>query len=148
MELFLPSLFLMLLAYFFTVMFIPKLSPFIIIGGSIAFIGFTVYNHYVLFENEYKIMSWADTAKQFAPTLIVLLIIALMGGYLIYISTSGKGTLPRPPDSIPPPETATNYFTQAIGNGLVAAGTPVRTNNAIANTAHMPMAESLLDRAA
>lgn len=148
MELFLPSLFLMLLAYFFTIMFIPKLSPFIIIGGSIAFIAFTVYNHYSLFENEYRIMTWTDTAKQFGPTLIILLIIALMGGYLIYISTTGKGTLPRPPDSIPPPETATNYFTQAIGNGLKAAGAPVRSYSPIANTAYMPMAESLLDRAA
>ena len=148
MELFLPSLFLMLLAYFFTIMFIPKLSPFIIIGGSIAFITFTIYNHYSLFANEYKIMSWTETAKQFGPTLIILLIIALMGGYLMYISSTGKGTLPTPPDSIPPPETATNYFTQAIGNGLKAAGAPVRSNSPIANTAYMPMAESLLDRAA
>jgi hypothetical protein len=155
MEMFLPSVFLMLVAYLFTITFIPKLSHLVILAGAIAFIAITVFNHYSMFSNEYKIMTWVDTARQFAPTLIIILIIALMGGYLLYISTTGKGvTLPMPPASIPPPETATNFVTNAIGQGLVAAGaTPVnrsasvRSNVPIANTAHMGVAESVLSKA-
>jgi len=155
MEMFLPSVFLMLVAYLFTITFIPKLSHLVILVGAIAFIAITVFNHYSMFSNEYKIMTWADTAKQFAPTVMIILVIALMGGYLMYMSSTGKGaTLPMPPASIPPPETATNFVTNAIGQGLVAAGaTPVnrsasvRTNVPIANTAHMGVAESVLSKA-
>jgi hypothetical protein len=155
MEMFLPSVFLMLVAYLFTITFIPKLSHLVILVGAIAFIAITVFNHYSMFSNEYKIMTWADTAKQFAPTVMIILVIALMGGYLMYMSSTGKGAnLPMPPASIPPPETATNFVTNAIGQGLVAAGaTPVnrsasvRTNVPIANTAHMGVAESVLSKA-
>jgi hypothetical protein len=109
-----------------------------------------------MFANEYKIMSWADTAKQFAPTLMVISIIVLMGGYIMYISgAKGTASLPMPPANIPPPETATNFVTNAIGQGLVAAGATnvnrspnnVRTNVPIANTAHMNVAESVLSKA-
>ena len=153
---FLPSVFLMLVAYLFTITFIPKLSHLVILVGAIAFIAITVFNHYSMFSNEYKIMSWADTAKQFAPTVMVISIIVLMGGYIMYIS-GGKGTanLPMPPANIPPPETATNFVTNAIGQGLVAAGATnvnrspnnVRNNVPIANTAHMNVAESVLSKA-
>ena len=157
MEFYLPSVFLMLVVYLFTMIFIPKLSHFVILICAIVFIAITVFSHYSMFANEYKIMTWTDTAKQFGPTLLIILIIALMGGYLLYISTTGgKGSinLPMPPASIPPPETATNFVTNAIGQGLVAAGaTPVnrsasvRMNIPIANTAHMDVAESVLSKA-
>ena len=158
---FLPSVFLMLVAYLFTITFIPNLSHLVILVGAIAFIAITAYNHYSMFSNEYKIMTWADTARQFAPTLMIILVIALMGGYIMYISTTGKAaSLPMPPANIPPPETATNFVTNAIGQGLVAAGATnvnkapnagksanVRTNIPIANTAHMGVAESVLSKA-
>ena len=156
MEFFLPTVFLLLVAYLFTMMVIPKMSHIVILVAAAVFIAITVYNHYSLFADEYKVMTWVDTARQFAPTLLILLVIALMGGYILYISTTGKGSpnLPMPPASIPPPETATNYVTQAIGQGLVAAGaTPVnksanvRTNAPVANTAHMNVAESILSKA-
>jgi hypothetical protein len=156
MEFFLPTVFLMLVAFLFTVTVIPKMSHIVILVAAAIFITITVYNHYSLFADEYKVMSWIDTAKQFAPTLLILLVIALTGGYLLYISTTGKGSsnLPMPPASIPPPETATNYMTQAIGQGLVAAGATsvnrsgnVRNNVPIANTAHMNVAESVLSKA-
>jgi hypothetical protein len=161
MEMFLPSVFLMLVAYLFTMMFIPKLSHLVILVGAIAFIAVTAFNHYSMFANEYKIMTWADTAKQFGPTLMIILIIVLMGGYIMYISgAKGTANLPMPPANIPPPETATNFVTNAIGQGLVAAGATnvnrspnapksanVRTNIPIANTAHMGVAESVLSKA-
>lgn len=135
MEIFLPSVFLMLVVCIFTMLFVPKLSPFVIAIIATVFIGLTAYNHYALFSNEYRIMTWADSIKHFAPTILTLLVIVLTGIYLMYIFTTGKGVanLPMPPGSIPPPETATNVVTEAIGNGLVAAGAPV--NNAYRNAA-------------
>jgi hypothetical protein len=123
MEIFLPSLLLILLAYLVSTMLIPRLSPVVLMGGIIFLLGFSIYNHYSLFSNEYSVMTWLDMAKSFAPSLMVTLVIVLMLGYLIYAYTTGSlGSLPMLSTNIPPPDTATNSVTEAIGNGLVNVG--------------------------
>jgi hypothetical protein len=139
MEIYLPSIFLLLVAYIFTIKVIPQLSSYVIMIGAIGFLFLTIYNHYSLFADEYRVMTWIDTAKQFGPTLIVILIIALMGGYLLFMYSPGKGSsLKLPPSSIPPPESATNPMTRGIGNSLAAMGTPIdsaemRAQNSVLN---------------
>jgi len=139
MEIFLPSLLVILLAYLVSTMLIPKLSPIILMVSMIALIGFSVYNHYTMFSNEYRVMTWLDMVTSFAPSFMVVLVIILMLGYLIYSFTTGTlGALPMPSTNIPPPDTATNTVTEAIGNGLVNMGAAnVRTNprNNISQTA-------------
>ena len=80
-------------------------------------------------------MTWLDMAKSFAPSLMIVLVIVLMLGYIIYAYTTGSlGSLPTPSTNIPPPDTATNSVTEAIGNSLVNMGAAnVRGMNAPRN---------------
>jgi uncharacterized protein involved in response to NO len=155
MEFFLPSILLMLVACLISMFFVPNFTPAVIAMVAIALMVFGVYNHYITFSDEYNIMQWADAGKQIAPTLITGLVIVLMGGYIIYMfSSGGMPRLPMPPNSIPPPSTATNPMTEGIGNAMEAMGANVnrnrsanRPNNGI-NSARRAEAEAMLEQAA
>ena len=68
-------------------------------------------------------MTWTTAASAAAPYILVGTVVAFSIGYLLYLFGAGKKTsLPLPPSTIPPPETATNVLTSAIGNGLRATG--------------------------
>lgn len=145
MEIFLPSLLVILLAYLVSTMLIPRLSPIILMVSMIALICFTIYNHYSLFSNEYKVMTWLDMAKSFAPSFMILLVIVLMLGYLIYAYTTGSlVSLPMPSMLIPPPDTATNTVTEAIGNSLVNMGAAnVKNSNSRNNISQTALSQGI-----
>jgi hypothetical protein len=155
MEFFLPSLLLMFVAFFTYEYVTPNFSLVGIAILAIVLLVFSVYNHYATFSGEYNIMQWASSAQQIAPTLLTGLVILIVGGYIIYMFSSGNKTpgLSMPPANIPPPQTATNIMTRGIGNGLLAMGaTNVSKsagrpgNSPIANTALRGVAESVLDK--
>ena len=109
-----------------SVAFVPRLSPFVLVLGSVMCIAIAGYNHYTLFAGEYSVMNWIEGAKGFAPILLTGLVILLAGGYLLMMIGGGKTpTLQMPSMTIPPPETATNVLTQNIGEGLKNVGVPV-----------------------
>ena len=109
--------------------FVPRLSPFVLVLGSVMCIAIAGYNHYTLFSGEYSVMTWIESAKNFAPILLTGLVIFLTGGYLLMMVRGGKApALQMPSMSIPPPETATNVLTQNIGEGLKNAGMYVERN--------------------
>ena len=156
MEFFLPSLLVMLVALLLSTYVIPRFTPAVIAVVAIVFLCFGLYNHYTTFPAEYNVMQWATTGQQIAPTLITGLVIVLMGGYIIYMFTTkgGMPSLPSMSNAAPPPNTATNPLTQAIGTGLANIGaTNVNRNyanmaqNVSLNTAHRNEAESMLARA-
>jgi hypothetical protein len=156
MEFFLPSLLLMLVAFFVSTYVIPRFTPAVIAVCAIILLFLGLYNHYMTFPDEYNVMQWATTGQQIAPTLLTGLVIVLMGGYIIYMFTTkgGMPSLPSMSSTAPPPNTATNPLTQAIGTGLANMGaTNVNRNysnmpnNISLNSAHRNQAESLLARA-
>ena len=113
---------------------------------AIASLAFAVYHHNNLFFNEYKNMNWTNTAGMAAPYLVVGTIILLSIGYILLLVTSGKApSLPTFSTSIPPPSTATNSLTRAIGNGLVA--TKAANVAPSINTAQRNLLESGLSKA-
>lgn len=122
MEFFLPSVFLIMLAFFVSMYLIPKSSIIILGGLSLLLLVFAVYNHYSFFANEYRIMTWADTAKKFAPTLLVTLVIIMMIGYLLFATGIKSSDFKLPPTMMPSANSATNPVTTAINNGLSATG--------------------------
>lgn len=139
MEFFLPSILLIIFAAVLVFAVLPKFTPLLLAVVALLCLVLAVYNHYSLFKNEYKIMTWADTATQFSPYLLSGLVIVLLVGYLLYLTGSGKRvTLPMPSANIPPPETATNFVTEAIGNGLVSTGvanvSPAPPSNNVSNS--------------
>jgi hypothetical protein len=156
MEFFLPSVFLMMISLFAAVFVVPKMGPALIVSSALILIVVVLYNHSSTFANDYNFLQWAASAQQLAPVLLTSLVIALVGGYLLYMYGLG-GKLPdiaMPSSNIPPPATATNFMTRAIGSGLAGMGaagiarnySPPRNTSAtpIANTAHRNVAASVL----
>jgi hypothetical protein len=71
-------------------------------------------------------MNWTNTAVAAGPYIMLFTVIGLSIGYIILLFTRKGGSRAAAPMnvnmSIPPPESATNYVTQGIGNSLVSSG--------------------------
>jgi ABC-type Fe3+ transport system permease subunit len=68
-------------------------------------------------------MNWTNTAVIAGPYVILFLVIALSLGYIILLFTKNRSVSESEERmNIPPPESATNYVTQGIGNSLSATG--------------------------
>lgn len=74
MELFLPSLLVLLLASFIVIGVIPRITPFFIFVIIVIFFGISVYAHYQMFKHEYEISTWRDLAGSSVPIVIGLAI--------------------------------------------------------------------------
>ena len=135
MEFFLPSLLTILLALLFTYFVSPSLGPMAVAAVALVALVFAAKAHYDMFRDEYSLQSWAASAKDFAPYIIVGLILIFVIGYLLSLFSGGKApNLPMPPPTLPPPETATNLVTRGINNGLAATGLVPVVRNISANT--------------
>jgi hypothetical protein len=123
MEFFLPSLLIFILALVVSFGIFPRMAPFMLaIFAGLGLI-IAVRHHRTLFKQDYETMTWTTAASAAAPYVLVGTVVAFSIGYLLYLFGAGKKTsLPLPPSTIPPPETATNVLTSAIGNGLRATG--------------------------
>jgi len=123
MEFFIPSILLLIFAMVIIIMVIPKVPHMVLIVFVVIALLFTIENHYSMFTNEYKLSTWLESIKQFAPNIMITVIVLFLIGYILYLFGQKKGpTLNAPPANIPPPSTATNMFTEAIGHGMLAAG--------------------------
>lgn len=81
MELFLPSLVILIIAGFFVFFIIPRVSPFIIFLLCLVFLFITVQSHFYMFKDEYKLNTWREQLGVLAqPLLISIIIIGLMYG--------------------------------------------------------------------
>lgn len=127
MELFLPSFLLLILAGVVVFGVFPNMTPLLLAVFAGVSLAYAIKNHYDLFSDDYAGMTWATGAVAFAPYLLVGVVVVFAIGYLLFLFGSGKRpTMNLPGPSIPPPETATNIITNAIGNGLKAAGVNVK----------------------
>lgn len=137
MEFFLPGLFLMVLALIIVIVVLPSFTPFMLATTALLALIAGVYNHYSLFAGEYRLMAWTTGTAAFAPTILVASIVVFAIGYILLLFTKrgAKGlNLPKPSLAIPPPQTSTNVLTQAVGNGLAAAGLATIEKGVSANT--------------
>ena len=98
----------------------PKLSYLAVIVLASVLILFTVYSHFTFFSHEYSKITWIGAV---GPNIITGAVILMCLGYIIMLVTSGSmPSLSIPPSSIPPPATATNSLTRAIGNSMINTG--------------------------
>jgi S-methylmethionine-dependent homocysteine/selenocysteine methylase len=136
MELFLPSVLVIILAALVIMIIIPNFSPLIIVIVSAILLTASTYQHFQFFWNEYQQSTWQTTLKIFAPGLIIVavfLYIFMVGGSFIM-----GGTVPKMPEmELPPASTATNAVTSAINNSMnVVSGAANSLANAGANVAN------------
>lgn len=135
MELFLPSLFVFLLAAVVVIVLIPRFSPLIIVSLAIALLAAGTYHHFEVFWNEYRQSTWQDTLKIFAPTLILIAIFVYLLFVILSFFTGGAVPVPSMPNvQMPDAETATNALTAGL-NRSISAVTNMTNNisNAINN---------------
>jgi len=141
MELFLPSILVIIFAALVIMILIPNFSPLIIVILSAVLLTASTYQHFQFFWNEYQQSTWQTNLKIFAPGIIiaaVFLYIFVVGGSYI-----ASGTLPQMPAmELPPASTATNSVTSAINNSMnvisnatsSVANSITNSGSAVANT--------------
>lgn len=137
MELFIPSLFVFLLAAVVVIVLVPRFSPLIIVSLAIALLVAGTYHHFHLFWNEYRQSTWQDTLKIFAPTLILIAIFVYLLFVILSLFTGGSVPVPAMPNiQMPEAETATNALTAGLNRGISAI-TNMANNvgNTLANVA-------------
>ena len=97
MEFFIPGLSIFLLAVVITALFAPKATPMIAAILSITFLTYGVYDHYKMFESEYRLSTWQQTFKIYLPYIMITSIILYAIFGMITFFTGGAVPIPLPP---------------------------------------------------
>jgi hypothetical protein len=137
MELFLPSILVIILAALIIMIIFPNFSPLIIVILSVILLTASTYQHFQFFWHEYQQSTWQTVLKIFAPGIII-------AGVFIYIFIVGSsflmsGSMPQMPAmELPSASTATNAVTSAINNSMTAvsgaANSIVNAGSNVANS--------------
>ena len=133
MEFFIPSLFIMLLALMILALLIVLVPHRVLLGVALLFILIALYAHYTIFKSDYRYINLFSTAlpSGTAPYVISGLVVGLLLGYILYLFSGNKlPSLPAPPSSMPSPQSATNFVTKNINQGLSSLGVPVANSYA------------------
>ena len=71
MELFIPGLFVFFLAIAISFAIVPRFTPLIAAILSIVFLVLGVRQHYLMFASEYRLSTWQDSFKIYAPAIMI-----------------------------------------------------------------------------
>ena len=144
MEFFLPSILFLLISAAIVFFVIPRFGPLVLAVVSLVLLTIGMYNHYTLFQNEYRASTWQLGLVAFAPYIMIGVVIVMIILYLTYLLPSGAtSSVPNVKTNtintinLPPPETATNVITEGVNNAIRAAA-PVA--NIKVNTTNQPNA--------
>jgi hypothetical protein len=116
MYLYLPGIFLLLLAFFTVFKVFKKISPLVVAVGSLFAILYVGYSHYNTFKDEYKHMSMSNVIKALSPYIIVGALFFFVSSYLLYLLKRNKSPALPEGTPTPSPQSATNPLTYAVGN--------------------------------
>lgn len=75
MELFIPSLVVLILGALFGFVLLPKLSPYVLGGLAIAMFGLGLWQHYTMFPYEYKVSMATEVLKEYSGFIMLVAII-------------------------------------------------------------------------
>jgi L-asparagine transporter-like permease len=95
MEFFIPGLLLFLFTIIVTVVISPTSTPLIAAILSIIFLTYGVYDHYQLFASEYRLSTWQDGIKIYAPFLMIAAIILYIIYGIMMLFTGGEVPIPN-----------------------------------------------------
>jgi hypothetical protein len=147
MEFFIPGLLIFLVAIAIAVVVVPQTTPIIAAVLSILFLAYGVYDHYLLFAPEYRLSTWQDGIKIYAP-FIMLAGIILFIIYFIFAFFTG-GEVPVPKMEMPTmPEMPTFNAIKTAANNVVnntINGTNKKLNNTKPVNGENTMSRSLFE---
>jgi len=145
MEFFLPSILFLLVAAAIVFFVIPRFGPLVLAVVSLVLLGIGIYNHYSMFQNEYRLSTWQLGAVAYAPYILIGAVILMIILYLTYLLPSGSSVSSNNATNnanvkantinLPPPETATNVITEGANNAIRAAA---KMANVKVNTTNQP----------
>jgi hypothetical protein len=131
MEFFLPGLFIFFAAIMITFFLAPKVTPIIAAIISIVFLTYGVYDHYQLFASEYKLSTWQDGLKIYAPFLMIGFILLFIIYSMVGFFTTGSIPIPSMPEMPEMPQMPNIYnIPSQVSNSLTNVA------NSISNTAN------------
>ena len=127
MQFFIPGILLFLVAILISFLLAPRFTPLVAALLSLALLTYGVYDHYKMFSAEYRLSTWQDSLKIYAPAIMIGFI-ALFIFYAI-LAFFTKGSVPVPPlPNIEQPNI--NSATNQIMNSLNKIGNVFgNTNN-------------------
>jgi hypothetical protein len=125
MELFIPSVLILLLAAAIIFFVLPRFGAPVLALISVGLLVFGIYQHINSFGNEYRLSTWQLNFMSYAPFLMIGGLLLVIAFYLISISPFGKAgtTAPNMPEmptiaEMPNANTATNTVTAGVNNAL------------------------------
>jgi len=136
MQLFLPSMLVLLIGILIVVLVIPQFSPLIIVIISALLLAAGTYHHFVTFMNEYKQSTWQQSLTLFAPGIILAAIILYLFVAIASFFSGGSVPIPSMPAmELPPASTATNPVTAALNSTMSAVNSVAKSVGNAANSA-------------
>lgn len=137
MEFFLPSILFLLVACGIVFFVIPRFGPLVLAGISLILLILGIYNHYSLFQTEYRLSTWQTGLIAYAPFVMIGSLVVAIILYLLYLVPTGQklsnqsstvNQLAANTLNLPPPGTATNGLTEGIGNIMRKAAEVANVN--------------------
>jgi hypothetical protein len=137
MELFIPTLLIIVLAAFFAFLIIPRVGPMILAITCLFALLAAGIHHYNLFKSEYALSTWQYGLASYASIIVLGLAILAIIGAIYYLFTGGEAkasivnAITTPMEKIqnavansainmPAANTATNPVTAALNKGITA----------------------------
>jgi uncharacterized protein (UPF0333 family) len=144
MELFLPSLLIIVLAAIVVFAVIPRFAPITLTVIAILLLIFGVLHHYNLFYDEYRLSTW-QTSSFVAPALVIGVALFFILGYILSYFGSGVPTpvLPNIPSVGDITTGLSNAATSAATAVTNAANKAVNTVAGVANRGTTGIANSI-----
>lgn len=142
MEFFLPSILFLLVACGIVFFVIPRFGPLVLAIASLVLLSLGIYNHYSMFESEYRLSSWQTGAAAYAPFLMIGALVLSIILYLFYLVPVSGSTNNLEAPSLPPSNTATNPITEGVntmlrkGQELFGNGNGNKNGNAKGNASN------------
>ena len=134
MQIVLPSIIALVIGGAIVFVLLPRLAAPMLVGLSLVILVFALWQHVTLFKSEYRLSTWQEQLKFYAPFVMVGALLLSIFSYFGFLFSMGS-TVPEPvmPNIplLPSPQTATNPVTAAINNGIRNTSTIFTpTNNA------------------
>lgn len=129
MEFFLPGLISIIIAATIAFAVLPRFSPFILAILSITLLVLGVYHHYSIFYHEYHYSTWQEKLKDYAPIIMIGVIILVSLFYMVFLFSSGSAPKNNSSNlnniinfsNLPSANSATNPLTEIINNTIRTA---------------------------
>jgi hypothetical protein len=125
MEFFIPGLLLFLVSIAVSFAIAPRFTPLVVALLSIVFLTYGVYDHYKMFASEYRLSTWQESLKIYAPAIMIAAIIIFIIYSILAFFTKGSVPVPSIPNVTEPND---NSATGQIMNSLNKVGN-LFTNN-------------------